>query len=137
MSEGNGFASREDLLGETKRRFGIVTLAGGKKVRIRSLTAGEWATVDSGNVNKKTGRLDPAGMRLSDLRLYAMSVCDGEGNPLFKEADIPQLEALDDLVVTPVVREIRLLCHFKSVEDEIKNSEQTTECSSSSTSAAQ
>jgi hypothetical protein len=134
----NGFASRDDFFGATKRRFKTVPMPGGKTCRIRSLTAGEWATIDSANVNKKRGGLDHAGLRLSDLRLFVACVCDENGEQLFKDSDIPQLESLDNALVTPVVREIREHCGLRQdVEDVIKNCETTDSSASPSSSAAQ
>lgn len=133
----NDFAGREDFFAAAKRRFKDVPLPGGKSARIRSLTAGEWATLEMGSINKKKGGMDPAGARLSDLRLFAACVCDENGELLFMEADIPKLEAIDSTVILPVVRAIREHSGLRQdVEDAIKNFAATGESDSHTSSSS-
>ncbi len=116
------FASRDDFFAATKRRFKPVTLPSGLGTRIRSLTAGEWADLDMGNVNKTKGGINPAGMRTSDFRLIAAAVVDGDGNPIFSAADIPQLELMDAADSIALARDIKEHTGIRrDVEDAIKN----------------
>lgn len=127
MTANNGFATRDDFLGATKRRFREVALPGGKRARIRSLTAGEWADIETKHINLKGGGLNPVGLRNSDFRLIISAVVDGEGQPLFSDADIDKLAAADSALVQPLVREIREHCGLRGdVEGAIKNSDSTT-----------
>lgn len=119
-------ATRDSILAGTKRRFKDVTLWDGSSARIRSLTAAEWAEIDSKTIDMKKGGLSASGVKASDLRLFAATVCDGDGNPLFQESDIPALGSLDAALVIPVVKEIRDHCGLRqTTEDALKNSAPT------------
>lgn len=130
------FATRDDFFSATKRRFKAVTLWNGKKARIRSLNEVEYALIDATNLDFKRGGLSKAGIRESNVRLLVASVCDGEGNLLFGEADLPQLGLVDTALIEPLVREIREHCGLKNLDQEEleKNSPATTggdsDCSS-------
>jgi hypothetical protein len=133
----NGFATRDDFLGATKRRFREVVLPGGKKARIRSLNAAEWAEADSANYDfKKGGGLSRVGVKESDLRLIAACVCDDDGNPLFNVGDIQALGTIDTAILLPLIREIKEHCGIsRDVEDTLKNFAPTTDSASRSSSA--
>lgn len=119
-------ATRDSILAATKRRFKDVTLWDGSTVRVRSLTAAEWAEIDSKTIDMKKGGLSASGVKTSDLRLFAATVCDADGNPLFGDADLPALGSLDAALVIPVVKEIRDHCGLRqTVEDALKNSDPT------------
>lgn len=122
MTTSNGFLSRDEFLSATKRRFREVSLPGGKHVRIRSITAGEWADIETKNLNLKQGGLNATGIRNSDLRLIVATVCDGDGQTIFSDSDLPKLAEADAAMTQPLVREIREHCGLtKDVEDALKN----------------
>lgn len=110
------FADRAALLGLAERRFGSFTLpVSGKKVRFRSLTELELSrferalfvedeTADSGY------RMEPG--RLDDIRarLIVITVCDGEGELLFSEADVPAVSTFDPADLVPLYEQIQKHC---------------------------
>src|SRR5581483_11113292 len=107
MTTSNGFLGRDGFFAASARRFKEVALPDGNKARIRSLTAGEWAGIDSRNVDMKKGGINPTGLRNSDLRLIVASVVDGEGNPIFTDADVPKLGTIDAAVTITLTRAIK------------------------------
>lgn len=134
----NSPAGRDYFLSAAKRRFKEVPLPDGTTVRIRSITAGEWAESDAKNYDRKNGGFSLKGLRESELRLVVLSVVDVEGNPVFTEGDIPQLADIDAGLILPLFAAIKEHSRFKqNVEDAIKNSEATGEGSSLSSSSGQ
>jgi hypothetical protein len=123
MTTSNGFAGKDDFFAATKRRFKEVNLPSGMTTRIRSLSAGEWADFEMGSVNKaKGGGFNFKGLRNSDFRLIAASVVDGDGNLIFTDADIPQLETLDAADSVALSRAIKEHSGLtRDVEDAQKN----------------
>jgi len=87
MSEGNGFATRDDFFAATKRRYKEVPLWTGKKARIRSIFENEFQEIDVRNIDFRKGGLSAVGIRSSNARLIVLTVCDGQGEPLFTEQD--------------------------------------------------
>lgn len=135
MSSSNGYATREQIFENAKRRFKDV-MVGGAKVRIRSLTESEWADIEVGNLDLKRGGSSQEGIKTSDVRLLIATVVDGNGEPVFNALDVSQLCRLDAAFVVPLVREVRQHCGLSSsVEDAEKNSVTTggegSPCSSS------
>jgi len=119
--------NKDAFFAANKRRFKDVALPGGETARIRSLTAGEWAEIDSKNVDTKRGGLSVSGMKNSDFRLIIASVVDAEGNQVFADSDLPKLGEIDAGVILPLVRAIKDHSGLRGdVEDAIKNSETTT-----------
>lgn len=138
MTASNGFAGRDDFFAATKRRFKEVPLPGGKKCRIRSLTAAEYAEIDAKNIDFRKGGLSANGVRNSNLRLIIASVCDHDGQPVFQESDLEKLASIDVGFVEPLVKEIKEHCGLRQdMEAALKNSEATGGGDSSSTSAEQ
>lgn len=136
MTTNNGFAGRDDFLSATKRRFKEVPLWGGKKARIRSLTAAEYAEIDAKNIDFRKGGLSANGVRNSNLRLIIASVCDCDGQPVFQELDLDKLAGIDVALVEPLVKEIKEHCGLRQdVEAALKNSGTTGEEGSPSSSA--
>lgn len=131
----NGFLGRDELLAYSNRRFKEVPLSDGRKVRIRSITEAEWADIDIKTIDAKKGGLSLAGLRQSDTRLVIACVCDGDGNPLFRESDSESLSKLDAAVFVPLVREIKEHCGLRGgLDDQQKNLNATggdgSQCSS-------
>ena len=137
MSEGNGFATRDDFFAATKRRYKEVPLWTGKKARIRSIFENEFQEIDVRNIDFRKGGLSAVGIRSSNARLIVLTVCDGQGEPLFTEQDVSKISSLDSALVEPLVREIREHCGLRQDADELlKNFEPTGGESSASSSAA-
>jgi hypothetical protein len=137
MTTSNGFAGRDDFLAATKRRFKECPLWGGKKCRIRSLTAAEYAEIDAKNIDFRKGGLSANGVRNSNLRLIIASVCDANGEPVFMESDLEKLANIDVAMVEPLVKEIKEHCGLRQdVEAALKNLEATAGGDSPSSSAA-
>ena len=51
MSESNGFATREALIGKASRRYIDIRVPSGHKVRLQSLSEGEMAAVEADRVD--------------------------------------------------------------------------------------
>lgn len=136
MTMSNGFAGKDYFFAAAKRRFKEVALADGNKVRIRSLTAAEWADIDARNVDMKKGGLSAVGLRNSDLRMIVAAVVDGEGNPVFTDGDLQQLGQIDAGIVVPLVKAIKEHSGLRQdVEDALKNLSTTADSGSSCSSA--
>lgn len=119
------YATREDFFAAKKRRFKDVTLWNGFKARIRSLNAQEFAEIDAKNIDFKKGGLSASGVKSSNIRLIVAGVCDGEGNPLFTEADMDALSQVDSAMIEPLVRELKEHCGLRAEGDPLKNCEGT------------
>lgn len=125
MSSSNGYATKEQWFSANKRRFRDVVVSG-MKVRIRSLTEGEWADFDIQNYDFENGGRSEQGVRTSDARLVICAVVDADGNPVFNALDTAHLMQLDASVIRPLVRAIREHCGvLHDVEDAEKNLETT------------
>jgi len=122
MTTSNGFAGRDDFFAATKRRFKEVPLWGGKRCRIRSLTAAEYSELDARNIDFRKGGLSANGVRNSNLRLIIASVCDHDGQSVFQESDLEKLASIDVALVEPLVKEIKEHCGLRQdVEAALKN----------------
>jgi hypothetical protein len=123
MSSSNGYATRDDFFAAPERRFTDTTSRLlGKKVRIRSMTEGEWAAVDIGNWDLEKGGQSESGIKSSNVRLMLATIVDGNDTPIFTDTDGPRLERVDSAIIEPLVREIRAHCGLRGdVEDSVKN----------------
>lgn len=97
------FLGREELLAPSKRRFSVVTLPDGRKVRLRSLTERERGMWDAEGYGKggKRERVEDA-----KLRLLIISVVDGDGNLILRQPDVKELWDKDSAVVQAIYAEI-------------------------------
>lgn len=112
MTNNNGYVDRAAFLKEN-RRFRDADIAGFGKVRIRSLT---WGEMDEAQREKDE--------TLKTSRLVALSVCDGDGQPLFVNAgDAEQILAMDASVASELIAVVT--DHVLQNEDAEKNSETT------------
>lgn len=90
--------------------------------RLQSLTEAEWTEISSGSFDLAKGGLNREGVRLSDVRLVAASLVDGDGNRLLTGKDAAkQLTGLLTLIVEPLVRHCRDLNNLRGMEDAEKN----------------
>ena len=138
VTTNNGFAGKDDFFAAAKRRFKEVPLPFGKSVRIRSLTAAEWADIDAKNVDLKRGGLSAIGMRNSDFRLVIASVCDSNGQPVFADSDLDKLAAVDVAMIVPLVRAIKDHSGLRQdSEDALKNCGTTADSGSPCSSVEQ
>lgn len=120
MSESNGYATRDMFLAVSKRRFKDVTVAG-LKYRIRSLFEGEWSEHQVETMGLKSGVSQEDGFRTSDARLIVATVVDGNGDPIFRDTDVPRMAYCDAGLTEPLAKEIRRHCGAGGVGDSLKN----------------
>ena len=119
MTKSNGYVKRDELFANPPgRRFADETVEGFGKVRIRSLTAREKTKYDSAAINSKGG-INTKSLLTANARLIVACVVDGEGNPVFSEADIDKLQDMD----AGVIEELASRCgkHCGITEDTEKN----------------
>jgi hypothetical protein len=136
MSESNGYATRDEFLATSKRRYRDVPIAG-KKYRIRSLTEGEWSELQLVTLGVKEGIDREEGIRTSDARLIVATVVDANGQLIFKDTDVARLAYCDAGITEPLVKEIRKHCGAAGVEDSLKNFGATGDGDSPSSSCEQ
>jgi len=121
MSETNGFASREFLLGGYAPSFREVELPDGGKVRIRNLPAGERDKYVLASRNLKTGGQEIKGLETATARLIVLCVVDSQGNRLFSRDDIAQLQEQDPSIQDAIYAAAAKFCGLIEDEDEAKN----------------
>ena len=121
MSEGNGYATRDQLLAPAKRRFKDVELPiKGLKVRIRSLMEHESEAFTAEMF--RNGKMNKDKAVSSYRRLILLCVCDGESDqPLFSPGDFEALNSWDGADINHLGKECELHCGF--VEGEIEKQE--------------
>lgn len=96
MSEGNGYCTRDALLGrQDQRRFVDIEIAGYGKFRLRSLTA-----LEANTVQAKVLAEDDTDRKVSEIvatncRLIAQCVVNGDGQRIFGDLDVKSLLNLD------------------------------------------
>lgn len=96
MSEGNGYCTRDALLGrQDQRRFVDVEIAGYGKFRLRSLTA-----LEANTVQAKVLAEDDTDRKVSEIvatncRLISQCVVNGDGQRIFGDLDVKSLLNLD------------------------------------------
>jgi hypothetical protein len=123
MSEGNGFATRDQFIGASPRTFRNVEVEGLGKVRIRSITELERAKMEAPNYTKKgTINLDKLGD--ARCRLIVAAVVDGEGNPILTNNDVQFLRNKDSKIINQLAEAIGEHCGIseKDMEEIEKNS---------------
>lgn len=109
MSESNGYATREALLGPLKRRFADVDIAGWGKVRLRSLSELERSRIEASMLDKK-GQLSSTKIVDIKCRWIVAAVVDGDGNPILTNSDIPQLQQQDSSLTDSLMEAIKGHC---------------------------
>ncbi len=89
------------------------------KFRIRTFFETEWSAVSSANIDLKRGGFSSEGMRLSDARVIALALVDGDGNLLVRGKDAAErVSKLPTWITEPLLREIREFNGLRSAEDE-------------------
>lgn len=129
MAEGNGYATREQLLtAGGKRRFRDVTLPVSElKVRVQSLTEKELSAYQ-GAVVRAGGRtqIQYIQQRLLDAgrRLIGMCLVDGEGNRMLMDNEIDRLGEMDSADSQHLYTECANHCgiNLDDIEELAKNS---------------
>lgn len=139
MSEGNGYVTREDILGASAVRFcdfdipadfPIESLAG-KKIRLRSLNAKEKVSYEEFFVNPATGKDDAERGRLYREKLTIECVVDGSGARLFTLDDIRTLSKVDGALMQAIADRAVRHNRFDALEDMKKKPEPIPDSSSS------
>lgn len=125
MSEGNGYASRQDFLAPAQRRYKDVKLPRkGLKFKIRSLFEGEKEAYEASLMTPK-GDLSKDNLLKARRRLIALCLCDGSGERLLSDADIDSLKDLDSADMAYLQEQIQDHIGFSEgdIEGLVKNSE--------------
>ena len=92
--------TRDQLLQPAKRRFREVEVNGGT-VRIRSITEKERSEWELGGLDRK-GKVARNGLLSIKCRLIVLCVVDEDGNPVFRESDVPKLMEQDSVVTDTI-----------------------------------
>lgn len=126
MSEGNGYASREQFLAAAKRRFKDVTLpVSGHKVRIRSLMEGEKEQYEAEMLDKKGGGFRKDMLLNARRRLVVLCLVDENGDQILNNSDLAALKQLDGADMATLQEECQTFVGFKEgdIEGLVKNSD--------------
>lgn len=117
-------ATREQLLGATKRRYRLVNVPDLGEFRIQSLTERERSNYEASLLDRKGGVVKDR-MLSSRRRLIALTLVDDVGNRLLGEADVDKLEDLDSGVTVLLWEAARDHCGFtdQDIEEAVGNSE--------------
>lgn len=117
-------ATKEALLGATKRRYRTVPIEGVGEFRIRSLTERERSNYEASLLSKSGGVVRDK-MLTSRRRLIALTLVDESGNLLLSEEDVERLEDVDSSVTVMLWEAARDHCGFteQDIEDAVGNSE--------------
>lgn len=108
------YASRDDLLTPSKRRFRDVTLpVSGQRVRIRSLMESEKEAFEA-EMLTRDGSTSKARLRDARRRLVVLCLVDENGDPLLQPGDVDALSSLDGADVGHLADEIQVHVGFKA-----------------------
>jgi len=115
-------ATKQNLLGMTKRRFTTVDVAD-SEYRIRSLTENEKSEYEAAVMTDKA-EFSVAKMKRQRIRLLLLCLVDDEGNRLLDDADARMLGQVDGMVTTALFDACRKHVGFESgdIEALAKNS---------------
>jgi len=92
------------------------------KFRLRSITEAEWSEISASNFDMRRGGLSSDGLKMSDARLLALCLVDGEGNPLMPgPSGYKQVLSLGTPIAEPLLRAARELCGLRELENTEKN----------------
>jgi hypothetical protein len=108
MSESNGYATRDMLLGGAppERRFADV-LVHGKKFRLRSLTAGESNRCQAKHLAIEDEDKRAKAIASLPCRTIVQCVVNADGQRIFSDTDVVDLMDLDAAFVTALATECR------------------------------
>jgi hypothetical protein len=123
MSESNGYATREQLLAPTPRRYRDYVIDGLGKVRIQSLSELDRSNIEKPNFTKK-GEINIEKAADTKCRSIVVAVVDGNGSQLLNNNDIALLRAKDAKVVADLYAAVAEHCGLDKdrSEDHEKNS---------------
>lgn len=94
MSEHNGYATRDALFGQPlKRRLADVEVKG-QKFRLQSLNDRELSHLNA-SVYGEDGDVDAAQAAMLNARWIVACCVDADGQPMFAESDVTQIQELD------------------------------------------
>ena len=119
-------ASKESLLGAIHRRYIDVAIPQFEHIgtfRIRSLTERERSKYEADCLTAK-GVFSKAKLEKQKQRLLILCLVDEEGNQLFSEADMAQMEQLDSLVTGYLFNQCAKHCGFS--EEDIESLEKNS-----------
>jgi len=126
MSEGNGYATADQLFGSAfKRRYADhVQMFNGSsyKFRLQNLHDGEKGEFDADALNNK-GRFKRSSVSTANARIVVMGCVDGDGQRIFSNADVSRIQGYDSAEVEKLAAAIRLHCGWEEAPE--KNSDTT------------
>ena len=126
MSEANGFVTRDAFLQPKQRRFHVVDVPGMGKIRIRSINELERSRYEATALDKK-GNISSSKLVDMKCRLIVLAVVDGDGNQLFSNSDIGELQKLDSKITNTIVEAIRSHCGISDEDfDELEKKTETS-----------
>jgi len=91
--------TRDELLAVGRRRIEKRDLPGIGEVYMRSLSEAEWSQYQQDSMDLDTGKVSQDGLQTAKARLVALVLSDQDGNRVFKNADLPEINAMDAKVV--------------------------------------
>jgi hypothetical protein len=106
-----------ELLGFCNRRFDVVDLGDGAKVRIQSLMQEEIARHNLMMLDKK-GQVSQAGLMAAERLYVAMALVDDQGNRLLTDDEAGELAKLDGGVFQKIAQAARRLTDRDAVTAE-------------------
>ena len=95
---------------------------------MRSLSEQERADYEASFLNPKKGDLQVSTLKLAKVRLIILGLVDADGNPIFRDAQAPELMLLDSAITNNIYDQLRAFIGFDDgdIEGLVKNSETTT-----------
>lgn len=122
MSESNGYATRDEILGQPFKRTVVVEECCGRKFRIRNLTAGEFNTV--GSKHLACDDEDRRAQLLASLpaRFIVQQWVDENGHRVLSDTDVVKL--LDQ--GSDFVEQLAALCQKHSGKKDVEGAEKNS-----------
>lgn len=119
--QANGYASRDQLLAPSKRRFKDVKLPiSGLKLRIRSLMENEVEAFIAEGVGRQ-GAFNKEKTVSAHRRIIIKCVVDSDGQPMLSHADLDALNEWDSADIHHLARECESHCGLVQGEVAEKN----------------
>lgn len=131
MSEGNGYATRDQFLGAKRRRFRDVVLPDGTKFRLQSITERERSEWES-HLKVKRGQVTRESLTMMRARLIVRCVVDADGALVFRPDDAAEMLSVDSAITNSLFEACQEHCGISDadVEGLEKNCERTQVASS-------
>jgi hypothetical protein len=126
MSEGNGYATKDDLFADVWQRSYVdheqIFNGVKRRFRLQNLHDGEKGQFDSDAVNGK-GKFKRQSIATANARIIQLCWVNGDGQRQLSNADVSRLQQYDSAEVEELASACRLHCGW--VEEPEKNSDMT------------